>query len=213
MMANVMTLTNGSISSQDISGQFCPPPRFLSIRNLLLGCIFSLSLVWSILLCIAIFAQWISMNNVEHNMISIMLFIEFFTIILVPILLAREFRLWLDAARCLFLFASHFGVAVWFACQAPSMKCVAGNEQAVCSSLILSILIFSWVIPALVVLYSCGLGYLYYRLSKVTHPVLTVTATSTMPHANDAEKHQKTVSHSSFHESRHVSRASSGYAV
>ena len=43
--------------------------------------------------------------------------------------LAKEFRLWLDAARSLFLFASHFGIAVWFACEAPSMKCVTGGSE------------------------------------------------------------------------------------
>jgi hypothetical protein len=78
-------------------------------------------------------------------MISIMLLVEFLTVILVPLLcvvdrsqgcsvllflrsLATEFRLWLDAARSFLLFASHFGIAVWFACKTPSMICVAGRE-------------------------------------------------------------------------------------
>jgi len=208
-MSNFTLPGTSSTCPQDTSGQFRPPTTFFTIRTFMLGCIFFLSFVWLILLCIAIFVQSVNMNIVERNMISIILLIEFLTIILVPLLLAKDFRLWLDAARSLFIFVSHFGVAVWFACKAPSMKCVAGDEQTICASLILSILIFSWVIPVLVVMYSCALGFLYYRLSKLTGPTPS-TATSTM---DDAEMHQKRVRHSSFCTSFHVSHASSGSVV
>jgi len=209
-MPNVVTV---STSSQDPSGPFHPPNLFFLLRTLLLGSIFFLSFAWSILLCVAIFVQWVNMNLVERTMISIILFIEVLTIILVPVLLAKEFRLWLDAARSLFIFASHFGIAVWFACKAPAMKCAAAGEQAVCTSLILSILVFTWVIPSLVIFYSCGLGYLFFRISKLRPPTPTATTPTKIYADPDVNKHQTMASHGSFYTNWNASRVSSGYAV
>jgi len=210
-LALAMTTPSSPMSPQDLSDQFRVPSLFLRIRTLMLGFILFLSFVWSILLCVAIFVQWVNMNIVERNFISILLFIEFITIVVVPVLLAKEFRLWLDTARSLFLFTSHFGIAVWFACKTSSMTCVAEDERAICTFLILSILIFSWVIPVLVLVYACGLGYLCYHLSKIKAPMPTAT-TSMIEFADDAEKHQKTMNYTP-HTSWHVSRASSGYAI
>jgi len=141
--------------------------RFLRIRSFVLACIFAICFLWSILLSVAVCFHWPLMNSVERefpffflasrrptlalsgNLVSIMLVVEFMTVILVPILcvfffqqsrfpsskqnpthsLARDFQLWLDAARSLFVFTSHFGIAVWFACKVPEMKCVVSGES------------------------------------------------------------------------------------
>jgi hypothetical protein len=41
--------------------------------------------------------------------------------------LVQEFRLWFDAARSLFLFASHLGIAIWFSCKKSSLECVSDS--------------------------------------------------------------------------------------
>jgi hypothetical protein len=96
---------------------------------------------------------------------------------MIPVLLAQEFRLWLDAARSLFIFASHFGMAIWFMSKSASFKCISitADQQASCNLITLFIIIASWIIPTLVLGYSCGLAYFLHRRSNLSSVPVTPT--------------------------------------
>jgi len=183
----------------------------MRIRGIAFGFIAFLSFLWIILLCIAIFAQWEFMDRVERSLIIIMMLVDFLTVIMIPFLLIQEFRPWLDAARFLFLFAAHSGIAIFFTSRSSSFQCPSSvpDQQAVCGLIILFVVIASWLVPVLAVGYSCGLAYYVYRLSKMP-PVAQEDTES-----QDAEKQQKTAQHESFQsKSSHRSYVTSyGYAV
>ncbi|KAF9532290.1 hypothetical protein CPB83DRAFT_847595 [Crepidotus variabilis] len=151
---------------------FVAPPRFMKVRTIVFGSVFALSFIWIILLCVVIFSEWSVMDIVERYLIVIILLVQFITVILVPLLLAGEFRPWLDAARSLCLFASHFGVAVWFIAKATSFKCSSqgANQMALCNFIIIFLLTANWIIPTLILGYSSGLAYLIRRMSKMPPP-------------------------------------------
>ncbi|CAA7271805.1 unnamed protein product [Cyclocybe aegerita] len=176
-----------------------PPSRFLRIRTVSFSVIISLCFLWIILLCLIIFSKWDLLDRTERPLVVIMLLIDTITVIVLPILLIQPFRAWLDAARFLFLFAAHCGIAGGFASKTPSFQCSSSvpDEVAICNLIILFINVCSWFVPILVVGYACGLAFLMYRLSK------SVEASA----VDDVEK-QKSSVHNSFH-----SQVSYGYAI
>ncbi|KAF5330803.1 hypothetical protein D9619_005797 [Psilocybe cf. subviscida] len=85
--------------------------------------------------------------------------------------LTRPFRPWLDAARVIFIILTHGGIAILFAVKSPSFKCIHSegtsvNQESVCTSLIIYLNIFNWLIPALAIVYGAGLVILVRKLSK-----------------------------------------------
>lgn len=160
------------VNDQSLGEAPSPTPQpvlFLKIRVLLFSSIIFLSFIWIILLSIAIFVQWDLMNHTERSLILMILVIDTFTVVMLPLLLLQPFRSWLDAARFLFVFLSHSGIAFLFAIKKSAMHCSSpvADQEAVCGLVILFVIITSWFIPALAVLYICGLAYLGYRRSTV----------------------------------------------
>jgi len=148
-----------------------PPPMFLRLRSVALGLITFLAFLWIILICIVIYAQWDLLDHVQRSLILIMLFINTVTVIMLPILLLRPFRPWLDAARVLLLILIHGGIALFFAIRSPSFTCISSasnlNEEAVCTTITVFVNVFDWAIPVLVVLYASGLAFLVRKQSKL----------------------------------------------
>ncbi|KAF9483905.1 hypothetical protein BDN70DRAFT_873305 [Pholiota conissans] len=147
-----------------------PPPLFLRLRTIALGCILFLSFLWIILVCIVMFAQWDLLDHIERSLLIIMLFIDTITVIMIPILLIQPFRAWLDAARVFFLILMHFGIALFFVIKTPSFECLSSDgdlsQEATCTTIIVFVNVFNWAVPLLAFVYGCGLALLVHRQSK-----------------------------------------------
>lgn len=98
------------------------------------------------------------------------------------ILLLRKFRVWLDAARCALLLVMHIGTAGAFAYWSPDFRYIAESpEQEVsCRLVTLSVMVTSWFVPALVLIYSGGLAFVVHRRSLLR----------TVQEAEEAEKNR-----------------------
>ncbi|KAF8201671.1 hypothetical protein BJ912DRAFT_946102 [Pholiota molesta] len=171
-----MTLANMPSKGEQIpNGQLESPPPSRFLR-----CIIFLSFLWIILICIVMFAQWDVLNHIERQLFDlIMLFINTVTVIMLPILLLQPFRPWLDGARVFFLIMMHFGVALFFALKTPSFGCFSSTQnlgqEALCTTIIVFVNVFSWAIPLLVFIYGCGLALFVHRHSKLqTAPIVQV---------------------------------------
>ncbi|KAJ6455694.1 hypothetical protein C8R45DRAFT_1035403 [Mycena sanguinolenta] len=157
-------------------------PLFLKMRAIAFSLIILTSLVWVVLLCVYMYVCWDNLSAVaERPIIVVMLLTDAFTIIMLLVLLILPFREWLDAARFLFLLLAHIGIAGVFAYWNPKFQCPASTQdmQGVCRLLNLYILIASWVIPVLLILYASGLAYAMVRSSR--QPLLHVERESILP--------------------------------
>ncbi|KAJ6596780.1 hypothetical protein DFH09DRAFT_1132699 [Mycena vulgaris] len=135
-------------------------PLFLKTRAIAFCLIIFFSLLWFTLLCVFLFYEWDTSDPAEHPIVAVMLLTDAFTLILLLILLILPFRPWLDAARFLFLMLAHTGIAGAFTFWNPSFRCPAStpDSEGVCRLLNLYILVASWVIPVLLIMYATGLA-------------------------------------------------------
>ncbi|KAJ6547449.1 hypothetical protein B0H19DRAFT_1165650 [Mycena capillaripes] len=150
-------------------------PSFLRARALGFSLIILTSLVWIVLLCVYMFFEWDTSDTAERPIIAVMLLTNTLTLIMLLILLILPFREWLDAARFLFLVLAHFGVAGTFAFWKPKFHCPTStpDSEGVCHLLNLYILVASWIIPVLLIIYVSGLSFAMMRSSRPgTSPVL-----------------------------------------
>ncbi|KAK7043591.1 hypothetical protein VNI00_008202 [Paramarasmius palmivorus] len=149
---------------------------------------------WAVLLCVDLYLQWDGLDRPGKSFTIVMLILDTLTIFMVLILLALPFRPWLDAARCLFLFVTHVGLAIAFARWSPTMTCptATADEEGSCRLANFYILLASWVIPALVIVYAGGLGLMLYRRKRLQareEATKSQNPTSTSPTSDvDVEK-------------------------
>jgi len=147
------------------------PRLFLLIRSIAFGLIMFLCFLWIILLSIVLFAQWDVMNHTERSLMFIILGVDSFTVVMLPILLLRQFRPWLDAARFCLLIILHTGVAGLFTYKSHEYQCSSAqtvDQVALCNFIVLYVIISSWFVAAFIITYACGLAVLFRRLSRVT---------------------------------------------
>jgi len=109
------------------------------------------------------------MNHTERSLIFVALAVDSLTIILLPILLLRPFRIWLDAARFGLLIILHSGIAGLFTYKSHEFQCSSAQSVAICNFIVLYIIVASWLLTACIIGYACGLAVLFWRLS--TAPV------------------------------------------
>jgi len=162
------------------------PPVFLKWRALAFGCISFLSLLWVILLCIIAYGRWDVLDRPEKAFIAVLLLTNTINMLMLPILIIREFRAWLDGARLLFLLCINIGVAAFFTYWYPSLQCFeqTPDQEGVCQMINFYILMANWVNPVLLVVYSCCLGFLIWSRSRQQNP--TVVASNTIPYDEEA---------------------------
>ncbi|KAJ7905376.1 hypothetical protein B0H14DRAFT_6019 [Mycena olivaceomarginata] len=137
-------------------------PLFLKARAIAFSIIILISLVWTVLLCVYMYVGWETLSaTTEHPIITVMLLTDTLTVLMLIILLLLPFREWLDAARILFLMVAHIGIAIIFAYWTPQFRCPTStrDSEGVCGLLNLYILIASWVIPVLLIIYASGLAF------------------------------------------------------
>jgi len=167
----MQTSVHASDATRDPSLPVAIQPRmFLLIRSIAFSLIMFLCLLWIILLCIVLFLQWDVMNHTERSLMFIILGVDSFTIVILPILLLRQFRPWLDAARFCLLIILHTGVAGLFTYKSREFQCSAQtvDQGAVCNLIVLYVIISSWLVAACIIGYACGLAVLFRRLSRVS---------------------------------------------
>ncbi|KAF7338389.1 hypothetical protein MVEN_02064600 [Mycena venus] len=147
-------------------------PRFLKARAIAFSLIMVTSMAWIVCLCVYAYVGWDTLDTAEQPIIALMLLIDVLTIIMLLILLILPFREWLDAARFLFLLLAHIGIASTFAYWNPRFHCptTTTDSEGVCRLLNLYILVASWVIPVLLILYASGLAFAMVRSSRPTIP-------------------------------------------
>jgi len=146
------------------------PRLFLLIRSIAFSLIMFLCFLWIILFSIALFAQWDVMDHTERALIFTILAVDSITVVMIPILLLRQFLPWLDAARFGLLIILHTGVAGLFSYKSHEFQCSSGqteNQVALCNLIVLYVIISSWLVAALIIGYTCGLAVLFRRLSRV----------------------------------------------
>jgi len=145
------------------------PSLFLLIRTIAFSLIMFLCFLWIILLTVALFAQWDVMNRTERSLIFVILAVDSITIIILPILLLRPFRPWLDAARFCFLIILHTGVTGLFTYKSHEFQCFSAqsvDQGAVCNLIVLYVIVASWLVAVCIMGYACGLAVLYGKLSR-----------------------------------------------
>ncbi|KAJ7751957.1 hypothetical protein B0H16DRAFT_1546889 [Mycena metata] len=151
-------------------------PLFLKTRAIAFSIIMLTSLVWIVLLSVYVFLEWDNSDGTEHHIIAVMLLADTLTIILLCCLLILPFREWLDAARLLLLMLVHIGVAGVFSFWNPSFRCQwptsTPDSVGVCRLLNLYILVASWVIPVLLIIYASGLTVAIVRSRRNEFPAM-----------------------------------------
>ncbi|KAF5358172.1 hypothetical protein D9756_001854 [Leucocoprinus leucothites] len=130
---------------------------------------------------IASFKMWLLMDIrlFIGALISVMLIANVITLLTLLVLLLVEFRVWLDVAREQRVH-SHFGGHGFIArtnvretaTSVPALKAEmlpreAGDQQGICDIIALHILITSWIIPVLLLIYLTGLAIRVYRRRPV----------------------------------------------
>lgn len=145
---------------------------FRKTRVLLLGFTSLVSVLWSILLCIVLFAQWSVLDYPERALICLMLATHTVTAITLLILLSVLFRPWLDAARLMFLMTIHIGTAGAFTYMYPSFLClsIVPSQQDVCKLIVAFILVASWITPVLLMTYSVYLSVVVRQAHRASSP-------------------------------------------
>ncbi|ESK96843.1 hypothetical protein Moror_6421 [Moniliophthora roreri MCA 2997] len=153
-------------------------PVFLKARMVAFSTMALIGFAWVVLLCVDLYLQWDGLDRPGKSFTVVMLVLDTLTIFMVLILLALPFRPWLDAARCLFLLVTHVGLAIAFARWSPGMACPTQtpDEEGSCRLANFYILMASWVIPILVIVYAAGLGLMLYRRKRLQKSANTETS-------------------------------------
>jgi len=144
-----------------------PPisPLFLKLRGWAFGIISLLSLTWIILLSVVAYTRFSLTSRPAQTFIIVLLLVNLLTVILLPVMLLLRFRSWLDAVRLLILLTCHIGIAATYSVWVPNLQCSSsnGDEEGVCELVDMYMLIGTWIIPALLIVYSCCLALMVHR--------------------------------------------------
>lgn len=165
-----------------------PGPIFKKLRVVAFSCMIVISLAWVSLLCVYLYLRWDVSAVAQRDLILVLVLVNAITIILLPILILIRFRVWLDAARILFLIFAHTGCAIGFTLLVIRPGCPT-DDDGVCSMMSVYILMGSWVIPALLFAYAICLAIAAHRYSL--HPP------SKDPEASDDDEFQTDSRHRS----------------
>ncbi|KAJ8078676.1 hypothetical protein PM082_012959 [Marasmius tenuissimus] len=142
---------------------------FLRARAVAFSGMAFISFTWTVLLTVVLSLQWSMIGTAEKSFIGVMIVLNLLTMILLLLLLVLKFRPWLDGARCLFLLVTHLTTAGGYASMLSKFRCPghSADQEGTCELMAVYILIASWVIPLLVLIYTGGLLLMVYRRKKL----------------------------------------------
>ncbi|KZP24742.1 hypothetical protein FIBSPDRAFT_1041874 [Athelia psychrophila] len=151
-------------------------PTFLKWR-IIAFCWTSLaSMLFIIMLTVIMYGRWQFFDRDEKSCVVILLLVNTINVVALPVLIIRQFRVWLEAARMFFLLMINIGVASTFAFYTMRFQCPVNtpDSQGNCQLLNVCILMASWITPALLITYSACLSFWVWWLLR--HPVEESTA-------------------------------------
>lgn len=153
-----------SQSTEEVVDGFEPGPAFSRLRTIAFSCIMIVSFVWTVLLFVELYLRWTVSDSLQRGMVVVLSVINAGTVILLIVLIILPFRVWLDTARLALLIVAHGGTAVGFTIWSPKFTCPSAtttDEDATCRLLNLYILLGSWVVPGLLLVYAACLSTAY----------------------------------------------------
>lgn len=165
-----------------------PGPIFKKLRVITFACMIVISLAWVSLLCVYLYMRWDISPIAQRDLVLVLILVNTFTIIMLPILILIPFRAWLDAARTLFLIFAHTGCAIGFALIVAHPICPSGDD-GVCNMMNIYILMGSWVMPALLFAYAICLAIAAYRFSRLP-PSKDLEGSDTGSQTTSESRHQ-----------------------
>ncbi|KAF8838330.1 hypothetical protein BDN67DRAFT_1070797 [Paxillus ammoniavirescens] len=144
-------------------------PMFFKVRAITFTCIIIFSFLWLVLLSVEIFTRWSISDATSRSLMTVFVLTNTTTIIMLPILLLVEFRVWLDAARLFLLLIAQTGSATAFTYWNPQIQCPdqTTDDIGVCKLINVYTVMTCWVIPAILVLYSTYFAIMVYRRSRI----------------------------------------------
>lgn len=142
---------------------------FFTVRTVSFACIVILAFVWLVLLSVEVFVRWNISDTILRSLMTVLILINGITILVPPVLLILEFRVWLDAARLTLLLVLQIGAATAFTYFNPKIRCPSQtpDDIGVCELLDTYTIVASWVIPVVLVLYTSYFGMLVYLQSRI----------------------------------------------
>ncbi|KAF9242095.1 hypothetical protein BU15DRAFT_60601 [Melanogaster broomeanus] len=144
-------------------------PIFFKVRAITFTCIIILSFSWLVMLSVEIFTRWDISDSTSRSLMTVFVLADTITIIMLPVLLIADFRVWLDMARLFLLLIVQIGPAAAFTYWDPRIQCPDQTPDDIgdCKLIDVSTMMACWVIPAILVLYSTYFSVMVYRQSRI----------------------------------------------
>lgn len=133
--------------------------RFRKFRLIVLAFASILSLIWSIIIVVYMANNWSGYNSGERGFLFGLIALDFIGSILLYLMIVVRYQFWPDAARTLVLLGLNVAGAVVFMILSPEFPCSAFGSTATCHNMTMTVLIGSWVISALMLLYAICLPF------------------------------------------------------
>lgn len=133
--------------------------RFRNFRLIVLAFASVLSLIWSIVIVVYMANNWSSYNSGERGFLFGLIALDFIGSILLYLMIVVQYQFWPDAARTLVLLGLHVAGTVVFMILSPKFPCSAFGSTTNCHNMTMTVLIGSWVISALILLYAICLPF------------------------------------------------------
>lgn len=133
--------------------------RFRKFRLIVLAFASILSLIWSIIISVYMANNWSGYNSGERGFLFGLIALDFIGSILLYLMIVVQYQFWPDAARTIILLGLNVAGAVVFLILSPKFPCSAFGSTAKCHNMTMTVLIGSWVISALILLYAICLPF------------------------------------------------------
>lgn len=133
--------------------------RFRNFRLIVLAFASVLSLIWSIIIVVYMANNWSGYNSGERGFLFGLIALDFIGSILLYLMIVVQYKFWPDAARTLVLLGLNVAGAVVFMILSPKFPCGAFGSTTNCHNMTMTVLVGSWVISALMLLYAICLPF------------------------------------------------------
>lgn len=171
---------------------------FRKFRRIVLAFASIVSLTWSIIIAVYMANNWSGYNSGERGFLFGLVGLDFVASILLYLMIVVQYHFWPDAARTAVLLSLDVAGAVVFMILSPKFPCNAFGSTAKCHIMTMTVLIGSWAISALMLLYAICLPFVI-SIPRPPSPtqtddlenqpdVLEVTEDLHMSHASSASQ-------------------------
>lgn len=127
---------------------------FRKLRIVLLAFASIISLIWCIIIAVYMANNWSGYNSGERGFLFGLIALDFIQSILLYLMIVVQYQFWPDATRAIILFGLNVAGAVAFMVLSPKFPCSAFGSTTNCHNMTMAVLVGSWVISALLLLYA-----------------------------------------------------------